>query len=395
MDLNLPMNLDINFNEKLGRHLLAKEDLDVGECILFEAPYLGWELVAEFSEKFSFLKDSSLESFAGYFKSLNTTNIKFMLQNFYTLKLSNYPKLFEVKLPEYIEIAEHLSELFHFSIEDMLELITIPLLNGHMLDNQFAIFNIGSKFSHDCDPNCAVVQDGNGLKFVTCKSIKAGDVLSISYLPSEELIMPTLLRRYNLLLKKSFFCFCKKCCSLDITRCFKCDLCDGLMSKEPGLEHFLDLKSVLDLYSISIKENQKWQCSKCENAIEIVEDMEFYKRLLEDDIDTDMMERMRKSEKSSWAYFKFLQVAFELYAEGLEFLDDTAASYLEEIVSWLMSHCSGPSCLGIGLYYASLLQDRDSDILLKFAHKYHWLCDIIYGIEDEDSIFLRDIVNYT
>jgi len=73
----------------------------------------------------------------------------------------------------------------------------------------FAVYPVPSFFNHDCSPNMQSSGDGRRLRFLTTRSVGAGEQLCISYGHVENL--PVLERRTQLLEGWFFECTCRKC----------------------------------------------------------------------------------------------------------------------------------------------------------------------------------------
>eukprot|EP00899_Mesostigma_viride_P013882 jgi/Mesvir1/22495/Mv18530-RA.1 len=110
------------------------------------------------------------------------------------------------------------------------------------------LFNIASRFSHSCDPNCCrSIRAGDGRIFVrTLRDVGPGDELTISYINPEDLPLSSE-RRNGQLETFGFVCGCERCAGVDDTRGFACPTCGD------GDVFFLGCKGELDapLYTMS------------------------------------------------------------------------------------------------------------------------------------------------
>lgn len=76
----------------------------------------------------------------------------------------------------------------------------------------FVSFEILSRISHSCQPNCEVIVQSNGSgRLVALTKISAGEELRISYLGEDDLKLDKRSRRQLLLKKWGFRCNCRKC----------------------------------------------------------------------------------------------------------------------------------------------------------------------------------------
>ena len=92
------------------------------------------------------------------------------------------------------------------------------LLASHTLANDgTALFRVGHRANHSCDPNAAYHADAltGMLVYSALRPIAAGEEICFSYLHAHELLMPASLRRQMLLGRKRFECACERCVAAD------------------------------------------------------------------------------------------------------------------------------------------------------------------------------------
>mmetsp|Transcript_41187 Transcript_41187/g.71301 ORF Transcript_41187/g.71301 Transcript_41187/m.71301 type:complete len:363 (-) Transcript_41187:120-1208(-) len=98
-------------------------------------------------------------------------------------------------------------------------------------DFGYSVFEEITRFAHSCDANCHWVFEGKSISCYASRWIKAGEELTISYVPNRD-IHQTHERRHNYLQMKEFTCHCRRCDALgDDTRQFDCvdPACTGVM----------------------------------------------------------------------------------------------------------------------------------------------------------------------
>lgn len=100
------------------------------------------------------------------------------------------------------------------------------------------VYNILTRISHSCDPNCYLKLYGSRQECCTIKDISIGEELTISY-NNERNIKPTYERRRQYLKYKEFLCECSRCIAIgDDTRQFNCEYCNGIQMIHQPLEDF-------------------------------------------------------------------------------------------------------------------------------------------------------------
>jgi len=123
-----------------------------------------------------------------------------------------------------------------FSTEELFRFLHIVDLNIHRDDehpqnaNFTGIFIFGSKFSHSCAPNCSWSFDRSGrLQYHAVRPIKAGELLTFSYVGNGMNLLVSTLDRRRRLSCLCFVCRCSRCSGPDLSRKMRCPSC-----KDPG-----------------------------------------------------------------------------------------------------------------------------------------------------------------
>ena len=168
--------------------------------------------------------------------------------------------------------------------------------HGNGTDFGSGLFEIACRMSHSCSPNCCWISSQDGTKKLVrlIASVSEGEELTISYVDS--LLLPTHVRRAELLQTKYFVCSCERCAKqeYDETRRFKCSL-----KRCPGV-HFV-------IQTENEAEPKLSDCSKCGNVAEdsFVQNLLQQERGLKEEIDqiefiadhgiqVDVTDRIRK-----------------------------------------------------------------------------------------------------
>ena len=381
--------MELDKNQKLGIFLKSTRKYGEGEVLLKEKPFIHWSIQDEVESRFEFLEETTLSIFIGFIQQLNDSNIKFLLSNYCYVDHDSHTDLVNKKLGSYVEIAKKLAEMFEIEWKVIFNVLTVPMLNGHTVDDSCGLFNTGSKFTHDCDPNCVVTSIGNEIRFTAIRDIDEGEILTCSYLSGDQLLMPTILRQYSLLMKKSFICRCKKCSNLDEQRTIPCE-CGGFLHKASGAEPFLDLLDVLVLYDFQFQLNPDWICTSC-HVITNAHDSDLYilQKLYTEELDEEDIYELKtwvdtKPSPTSWLLFKFLQIGFELYMEEVDEIDEQIEEYSRLLLRWLLDSSPVAVLTNLGMGYAEMLLERNPELAKEYISKCLPSATYMWGEDDED-----------
>jgi hypothetical protein len=180
--------------------------------------------------------------------------------------------------PEYAHVFRQISphilhlvnELFPrqtlISETTIVELFCIVLVNAHGIcahgfssDSGTGIFPVVSLLSHNCAPNCCFVTIENTIHVRSVEEIKSGDEITIAYV---DLMLPTHLRRRDLLKTKFFKCMCARCDSPSecgrYLRAFKCK-CGGFYV--PYEQQILKQSDLTDEIDFDNLEDDSFDCA--------------------------------------------------------------------------------------------------------------------------------------
>ena len=235
----------LGYNNELGRVLIATKDFQIGDIVIKEKPLVVYNSMIELIHKVNQLSSTEKE-----------------------LLYDMHHRDFKINPPQFEECRRFMNEsldickteeLFKFlknngmSIDDVSRILHISNFNAHNFvgsnstyiedssssnseNTRTALFYLGSKVAHSCDPNCAytskVCDDDDidntydVLLYTAIKPIKVGDIISFSYINPR---LSTEDRRALLMREKDFFCECSKCAGYDHNRGLACNVngCKG------------------------------------------------------------------------------------------------------------------------------------------------------------------------
>jgi len=201
----------LSYNDELGRILISTKEYNKDDIILQEKPLLIYNNLIELVLKSLELSSKDKELlYDMHYKDLPIFEecINFMKESFNSI-IDDL-------------IIKNLLQNSDINIDDIYKLISISNFNSHnfigsnsiydeitnqskFTNKRTALFYLGSKLSHACDPNCSytskVIDDV--LIYRAIKPIKVGDILSFSYINSR---LCTKDRRSILMKEKDFFC---------------------------------------------------------------------------------------------------------------------------------------------------------------------------------------------
>lgn len=389
------MEMEICKNTTLGIHMKATNKYNQGDVVLLEDPFMIWRIDDVIDPQFEFLEETSLAVFTGFIQQLhkNESKIQFLLNNYCFIDYDSHLDLIDCKLQSYVDISKQLSPILDTEWKTIFNVLTVPMLNGHNIEDSCGLYNHGSKFTHDCNPNCAVTSNGNQIKFTAVRDIKKGDILTCSYLSADELLMPTLLRRYSLLMKKSFICNCSRCLNPDKQRSINCE-CGGLRCKTSGKESFLDLEQIVELYHFEFSKNSQWICTTCHSITTDFSDLDLLHKLYLDDLNESDMILLGEFVEShasgkSWIRFKYLQIGFEVYMDTQQPDDDQMKEYCELLLQWLIVAASPTVLTNLGMGYAEYLLPLNKALSKVYIEKCLSLATYMWSNEDEDVQWMK------
>lgn len=270
-DNNISNNNDgyiLSYNEELGRVLISTKDYEIGYKVIKERPLVVYMNIIELISKVN--------------NELSSSDKELLYDMYHKDLIHNLPKYDECK--EFIteasldmndtnnrDLSLYLKK-YSISIDDVYKLINISIFNAHCFQgshsvytessitdeniNRTALFYLGSKVAHSCEPNCSysskVVDNDNNdndcLIYSAIKPIKRGDILSFSYIDQR---LPTKMRRAVLLREKDFFCQCSKCSDYDYNSGCIC--------------HVNGCKGYKYVIKPTISSEDKWLCQLCSN----------------------------------------------------------------------------------------------------------------------------------
>ena len=122
---------------------------------------------------------------------------------------------------------ENLAMLTPKAVRDAVLIWRYNSFAHHSDTNALIMYNMTSFMSHSCKPSCVwAFGDGDTFNLRTCRELKVGDELTISYISEDQLTMPIILRR-KLLEGWKFHCLCERCSPVDDNlRSLRCPTCN-------------------------------------------------------------------------------------------------------------------------------------------------------------------------
>lgn len=206
----------------LGRILIAMKDFSIGEIVFSEFPILTWnkksklELLTKFSQLGEEEKNTVLDFY--HVKSENEASYQSCISRLNSHRI-------------FINRSDMQSNILRLNItaETAVKILCITDFNSHSFrgneaysevvngdpDSAYsALFPLGSKVSHSCQPNCCYTSKSkpDRLSYYAITSIRKGDIISFSYIDTYK---PTQQRREELIETKDFLCQCIKCIKPD------------------------------------------------------------------------------------------------------------------------------------------------------------------------------------
>lgn len=221
MSMSSESQYEIQRTPERGATLVATANILPGSAIIKDSPILYF--TDEFFNRFAAYNDMSvlLAGYAAYMLLPSAEQTRFMT----LFGPTTGPKadlLRTAARQTFGDCEDHV-------VEQFVRVASIVRLNIFAIDGGYAVYDLLTRMSHSCIPNCKVNFEGNVAVCRTILRIKAGDELTIEYV-SDHRLKPTYARRFNYALKKEFTCTCTRCMGPgDDTRQFPCsdNTCTG------------------------------------------------------------------------------------------------------------------------------------------------------------------------
>jgi hypothetical protein len=218
------------------RAAVAARNFEVGEEILREPPLLLLPKIRQDTPLFD-----SLDAIANkhhvaekvlypcIYYCRASEEIKSKVKEFYVPRLDEDGLQYKRYHGAVTEVAE-LPELKASGVpwEELLDFILILRCNVHMIGDgtkTSALFYLGSKVTHSCDPNCMALAIGIQLVYRAIRPIVKGEPITFSYISGFDLWKSTPARRELLLDQRFFTCCCLRCTREDRCRYRICPEC--------------------------------------------------------------------------------------------------------------------------------------------------------------------------
>ena len=260
----------LSYNNDLGRVLIATKDYNVGDIVMKEKPLVVYNNLIELIHKVIQMNDQEKDLFYDMHHRDFQDNppifdeCKNVMNELLDMFNSNDLHVFLNKSGISIDTAHKILMISNFNAHNFIGSNSSYNESSNLDEpKRTALFYLGSKVAHSCEPNCSYTSkivnstidgDNDVLVYSAIKPIKAGDILSFSYINPR---LSTVERRAILRREKDFFCECCKCSDYDYNSGLKCKLngCKGY-------------KYIIRPHRTS---KGKWHCHLCNNEDEPVE----------------------------------------------------------------------------------------------------------------------------
>ena len=275
--LETPAVVAVETRNDLGRVVVTTQDAGYGFTIVRESPVMVW-------------RSCDWEDMVTKFKSLNDNDRQGVLDMY-------HPDLSSPTIAMLKTEAAVVARSLGVSVDLVHKLMAISNTNAHeyygyegqqfveiesnaerIRSGKAALFLFASKVAHSCLPNLTYTSktsDGK-LEYKVTRSLKAGDMLTFSYL-DDLWETPTHERRAKLKQSKSFTCCCIRCMGQDYARPLPCTKCSGVV-----------------LCTSDTKNDPIWSCNQCsqcshmENYLKTETDVELELRMWERKMQLDL-----------------------------------------------------------------------------------------------------------
>ena len=245
-----------------GRILVATRDIDVGEVVLAEKPLLVWQSDGRGPH-------DAIDFLDAYDEASEETRLA--VADFYCPDLDGQMG----QVPMYRELSRRLAEdsplkLRHpLTARDIHRLLMIKVTNAHSYTGtagaygeivagagphvkSAALFEMGSKVSHACQPNTSYSSRHNNgmMTYTAIRPIRTGEMVTFSYI-GDVWQTPTAARRDDLRERYGFECQCEHCkagAASEPCRKLRCPSCNGASLAE---------------FCTTDDGGDRWTCSKC------------------------------------------------------------------------------------------------------------------------------------
>uniref|UniRef100_A0A7S1J1Z7 SET domain-containing protein n=1 Tax=Eutreptiella gymnastica TaxID=73025 RepID=A0A7S1J1Z7_9EUGL len=146
--------------------------------------------------------------------------------------------------------------------EDLVRYLLVLRTNQHATGRELecsALYELGSKVTHSCEPNCLCTMNGTTIEYRAIRNIKKHDMLTFSYISAFDLWKSTLERRRIMAPARFFECCCSRCVGPDYTRRMRCPEC-----KDPRMLYYMP-GQVSFVPTVGEKTETPWTCKneKC------------------------------------------------------------------------------------------------------------------------------------
>eukprot|EP00835_Amoeboradix_gromovi_P004447 NODE_347_length_10448_cov_0.163687.p1 type:complete len:405 gc:universal NODE_347_length_10448_cov_0.163687:1778-564(-) len=200
-----PFDIEVCYDLTIGIYLKAKKDYKIGEMVI--------------SEREEFVCD--LQNWKGDYE----IKIPDLFPKYQQLCHKTVLKITYLKVQ-----VDKLTQNSSLSYHDALQFVALLMLNAVGCDCcGLKLFPLISKMMHSCSPNTFLIdrKDGLPVQIIATKPIKAGDIITRSYITDFDLFWTKSIRIEFISKFMHFTCFCERCIMLDPFDSFLCSSCGG------------------------------------------------------------------------------------------------------------------------------------------------------------------------
>ena len=227
------------------RAAVAAKDFAVGEEILRESPLMLLPKIRKDTPVFDKLEDIARRNhiaepvlYPAVYWTKASDEVKSKVKEFFVPPVPEDSVQYQRYSAACAEIHA-MEEFSHIPAKEMMDFLLILRVNAHMIGDgtkTSALFYMGSKVTHSCEPNCMALAIGYNLVYRAIRPLKKGDPITFSYISGWDLWKSTTARQDILRTQRFFDCCCPRCIGPDISRMMICPMCQGhrMLRWEPG-----------------------------------------------------------------------------------------------------------------------------------------------------------------
>eukprot|EP01012_Entosiphon_sulcatum_P029092 TRINITY_DN3535_c1_g2_i1.p3 TRINITY_DN3535_c1_g2~~TRINITY_DN3535_c1_g2_i1.p3 ORF type:complete len:465 (-),score=106.06 TRINITY_DN3535_c1_g2_i1:959-2353(-) len=281
----------INKTENFGEAAFATRDISAGEVVLEESPLLWFKaqdtpLHKQLDEigMAHGLPPTSLYPLYDFIKSPTQTQ-DLILQSLYCPDIEAPPQY----LGACGEIHQRVPDFAYLTAQKLVRFLLIVDVNLHKDHHGERLYYYATKFAHSCNPNMYWAgPEGAILQYCAMRPIKAGEMLTFSYIGYAFNMVRGTAQRRRELQQLGFVCQCQRCTQADLSRRMRCPVCGDssavrlpvpeagteeaamLTGRRPtssqGTQH-IQARLEAEMQSLAVQDAAKpWKCGGCQRT---------------------------------------------------------------------------------------------------------------------------------